>query len=455
MGAQVKWSRKKFKPRKRSSDEIAYQRKMQEAREEAKKMQKKLEAERIEKAEQEAKELKLKQQLEEIEAKQNAIKQKESNAKNYFSQKAMQWSHRLKLRELNLIKNKNGKNKQNKNLETKIKKIQAFLKKTKQFEKNTKNIKALIKEMKKLKLGPYIDEVIKDLTNANISEKDEIDKLVELVSAIHQRFEQKFTKPFKEGLLESFRPKLDLNDVNVRKRQLLNMMILIEMVYLGLTKANVLQNLIKHIIRTQTKHKNKLQQNITMIKEANKLESKSLIDCNDDEEVQDNNYKMEDNKNKNEIKEMIFDHDIVMIHSLELITTFLKYTNEEIFDSISEKYKKHYDVLSKEYEAINHNILNEKQKGQIIDVIKSYYQQISDKYKYLDLKLRKQKRTNSIILIERGSISDARQEITDNLEHVVIEFRKYIKLFCDYLNFAEFPIELELEDEDVCLNIDG
>ena len=37
--------------------------------------------------------------------------------------------------------------------------------------------------MKKLKLGPYIDEVVKDLTNANIIE-DDIHKLIDLSSAI-------------------------------------------------------------------------------------------------------------------------------------------------------------------------------------------------------------------------------------------------------------------------------
>merc|ERR1712003_443600 len=101
----------------------------------------------------------------------------------------------------------------------------------------------------------------------------------------------------------------------------------------------VLVNLLKHIIKTQTKHKSKLKQNIEAMKESNRLESKSssVSNVNDDEEIKDNNYKMEDIKNKNEIKEMIFEYDIVMIHSLEMITTFLKYTNEEIFDSISEK----------------------------------------------------------------------------------------------------------------------
>ena len=454
MWTKKSYQAKKFRPRQRTKDDIESDRNTERAREEAMNLSMKLESERRAKRIEQEKQEKLQKELEEIERKQMEIKQAEDAANKYFDQHEKLWKHRLDLRKDNVLKNKSDKNsKQNKNLETKIKKIQGFLKKTKQFEKHSKNIKSLIKEMKKLKLGPYIDEVVKDLTTANISE-DDIDKLLNLASAIHQRFEQKFTKPFKDGILDAFRPKLDLNDINVRKKQLLNLVILVEMQYLGLLKGgNRLIELLKHIIKIQSKHKDKLREKIKQIEKQTNNDNNN--NNNDDDNVDDNNYKMEDNKNKQEITSMIYEYDDIMIHTLQLIIKFLKYANEECLGSISLSLKKHYDALGKEFKPKYHEILNSKQRKQLNEILLNYYNKISQKYCELDLKLRKQKKTNSIILIERGSISDSRQEITDKLENVVTGLRENIKLFCEHLNYVKFPIELEMDDETVTLNIDG
>jgi len=432
---------------------------IERAKEEAKLHQQKLEAERQAKLEQIEREEALKKELAEIERQQQLQKQRELAADKYFEQKDKIWKHRLSQRELNLAKNKGSeRGKKDKGLETKIKKIQGFLKKTMQFEKHCKNTPALIKEMRRLKLGPYLDEVVKHLTTASISEKAEVDHLLHLASALHQRFEQKFTKPFKEGILDAFRPKLDLTDSNVRARQKLNLVMLIEMQYLGLLKGGSrLHDLLKHVIRIESKHKTKLKDNLKQSRAAEKAKLKGHTAADrGEEEVKANNYKMEDSKNRSEITSMIVEYDVVMIHTLELLTSFTKYANEELLGQISSSQRVHFEVAGRECVATQHGILSEKHRVPLQEVVASYFSRICDKYLALDLKLRRQRKMNSIVLLERGSVSDARTEITAKLERVVEGLRTNILLFCEYLpETMEQPKELELEDEGVTLEIDG
>eukprot|EP00484_Ammonia_sp_Unknown_P017151 CAMPEP_0197028026 /NCGR_PEP_ID=MMETSP1384-20130603/7836_1 /TAXON_ID=29189 /ORGANISM="Ammonia sp." /LENGTH=1328 /DNA_ID=CAMNT_0042456963 /DNA_START=29 /DNA_END=4015 /DNA_ORIENTATION=- len=446
--------KKVFRPRQRTNDEMQAEHSSERAKEEAKSLAQRLEKERRAKQMEAEQQQKLKRELEEIERRQAEIKQKEECARKYFADKEQHWKHRLKLREQNLAKSKSKSSsaKKSKNLETKIKKIQGFLKKTKQFEKHCKNVEALIKEMNKLKLGPYIDEIVKDLTNSAVTEQEDIEKLLFLASALHQRFEQKFTKPFKEQILDAFRPKLDLNDSNVRKKQVVNLMILIEMQYLGLLKGgNTLIELIKHVLKTEKKHKEKLHEKI---KELSSKHSEASKEEDNDGEDKDNNYKMEDTKNKNEITSLIYEYDDIMIHSLELVLTFLKYANEECLGSVSAALRVHYEALGKEVEPQFHDILSEKQREQLMELVVSYYNKISDKYLELDLKLRKQVKLNKTILIERGSISDARQEITDKLRNVVSSLKHNIDSFCLHLHCVQRPVPLPFDDE-LELKIDG
>ena len=376
-------------------------------------------------------------------------------ADKYFCQREKLWQHRMKLREQNLAKSKSAQ----KGQETKMKKIQGFLRKTKQFDKNVKNVAALIKEMKKLKLGPYIDEVIKDLTTANISDKEDIRRLCHLASALHQRFEQKFTKAFKDGILDAFRPKLDVGgDASVRRRQKQHLMILVEMQFVGLLKGGSrLYELLKHVIRTESKHKAKLSAKLKKAREAqSEVGHVEQGEEDKDKDVQDNNYKMEDSKNRSEISEMIWEYDEVMIHTMTLMTTFLRYANEECLGQLSESVKPHFEAKEREFAPTFHDILDAEQRAHLSQVLLAYFAKICDKYLALDLKLRRQQKTNKLILIERGSISDSRQEITCKLETVVHGLRKHLRLFCEHLpQTCSFPQELEMANEEVTLNIDG
>ena len=114
--------------------------------------------------------------------------------------------------------------------------------------------------------------------------------------------------------MDAFRPKLDLNEQAVRERQKLNLMILTEMQYLGLLKGGSrLHDLLQHVIRTERKHKEKLKDNLKKARAAEKANNKSVnaVGDGDDEEVQANNYKMEDHKNRNEIAAMIVEYGVL------------------------------------------------------------------------------------------------------------------------------------------------
>jgi len=408
-----------------------------------------LEAERKAKQIEQEEQKRLSAELAEIERKQNELKQSEDAAKKYFKGKQDMWQHRLKLRSANTAKDKEASKQHGKNLETKIKKIQGFLKKTKQFDKHCKNVEALITEMNKLKIAPYIDEIVKDLTNTTLTDKDDIDKLLHLASAINQRFEQKFSKPFREGILDAFRPSVDLTDAAARRKQLVHLMMMVEMQYLGLLKGgSTLVELIKHVVRTESRHRDRLKEKIKAMA-ASELESSG--GGGDD----DNNYKMEDTRNKSEISVLICEYDEVMVHTLELVLRFVKHANEECLGCVSEAHRKHYEALGRDMEAEDHAILKDKQQKQLRELITAYFDRVSRKYVELELKLRKQRKTNNVILVQRGNISDARQEITSKLEHVVQELQRNLDEFCQHLSFVCMPELLPMEDEDVMLMMDG
>lgn len=355
-----------------------------------------------------------------------------SDIEIYFADLERIWEIRLYWRKKNIEFNNRKKKSSGKKsgLISKVKKIETFLKKLKQFEKQ--NVDSLVREMKKLKLSLYLEEIVSNICAVCTEDMTSVHSLMHFISEVHLSLDFKFTNLLKTTLLQVFK-NIEFTSDDANAKQLRNLKILIEMHFMSLLDVHdsksLLINLLKHIIR------------------HSHLRMKLKIESNVNRRSNSKTFKAEDEENEREISQLMGDNDIVLIHTFNLLRTWLEIASDECFACT--KY-------SNMKPRVLHEIFTNEERKQFIHVFCKFYDRISVQFIEYEYKLRVQMWNNNRILIQRGDLSEIREQITARLQSLVNCMTTNITIFCNYLNEnVKYPTLKIFNAKEMQLNIDG